>query len=49
MDLATKNILKFKDKVDSNKYGEPSFIMILTGTKYSYKRQDGVYIGSLKD
>ena len=47
-----KNLLKFKGKVDTNKCGEPTFLMVLTGTKYSYKRPDGVYvvsIGSLKD
>ena len=52
VDEAAKNLLKFKGKVDTNKCGEPTFLMVLTGTKYSYKRPDGVYvvsIGSLKD
>ena len=32
--------------------GEPSFLMVLTGAEYSYKRQDGIYvisIGTLKN
>ena len=49
---AAQNLLKFKDKVDTNKSGEPSFLMVLTATPYSYKREDGVYvvsIGNLKN
>lgn len=49
---AANNLLKFKEKVDTIKCGEPSFLMVLTGTNYSYKRDDGVYvvsIGSLKN
>lgn len=49
---AANNLLKFKERVDTNKCGEPSFLMVLTGTNYSYKREDGVYvvsIGTLKN
>lgn len=49
---AANNLLKFKDRVDTNLCGEPSFLMVLTGTNYSYKRDDGVYvvsIGTLKN
>ena len=49
---AAQNLLKFKDKVDTKKSGEPSFLMVLTATPYSYKREDGVYvvsIGNLKN
>ena len=49
---AVQNLLKFKNKVDIEKVGEPAFLMVLTGGNYSYKREDGVYvvsIGSLKD
>lgn len=52
IDEAANNLLKFKDKVDINKCGEPSFLMVLTGTNYSYRREDGVYvvsIGTLKN
>ena len=49
---AADNLNKFKNNVDTEKYGEPSFLMILTGADYSYKREDGIYvvsIGSLKN
>ena len=49
---AALNLLKFKSKVDVSKHGEPDFLMVLSGSNYSYKRPDGVYvvsIGSLKN
>lgn len=49
---AARNLLKFKERVDTKKCGEPSFLMVLTGANYSYKREDGVYvvsIGTLKN
>lgn len=49
---AVNNLTKFKDKVDTDKYGEPAFLMVLTGADYSYKRDDGIYvvsIGTLKN
>lgn len=52
VDEAASNLLKFKDRVDTEKCGEPSFLMVLTGTNYSYRRDDGVYvvsIGTLKN
>ena len=52
IDEAAKNLLKFKERVDIEKCGEPAFLMVLTGANYSYKRPDGVYvvsIGTLKN
>ena len=52
IDLAANNLLKFKNRVDIKKCGEPSFLVVLTGANYSYKRDDGVYvvsIGTLKN
>lgn len=52
IDEAANNLLKFKERVDVAKCGEPAFLMVLTGTNYSYKREDGVYvvsIGTLKN
>ena len=49
---AAQHLLKFKNMVDTEKCGEPTFLMVLTGANYSYKRSDGVYvvsIGNLKD
>ena len=52
IDEAAKNLLKFKERIDIKSCGEPSFLMVLTGSSYSYKRDDGVYvvsIGTLKN
>lgn len=42
-----------EEKIDTEKMNKPSFLMVLTATgKYSYRREDGVYvvpIGCLKD
>ena len=48
-----ENLKKFRDKIDTKKMKEPSFLMVLTGTgKYAYRREDGVYVvpvGCLRD
>lgn len=52
IDAAAENLLKLKEKINTGKCGDPLFLMVITGTNYSYKREDGVYvvsIGSLKD
>lgn len=49
---AAGHLLELKQKVDTSKVGEPSFLMVLTGGQYAYRRPDGVYIvpiGCLKD
>ncbi len=49
---AAVHLLKLKDKVDTDKMRNPSFLMILTGGEIAYRRKDGVYvvpIGCLKD
>lgn len=40
-------LLKFEERVDIQKCGEPSFLMVLTGTNYSYRCEDGVYVVSI--
>ena len=52
IDEAAKNLLKLKNKVDSFRIKEPSFLMVLSGVPTAYKRPDGVLvvpIGCLKD
>ena len=44
---ALDNLNRFKEKLDTKKYGEPSFLMVLTGADYSYKRDDGIYVVSI--
>lgn len=49
IDEAAANLIKLKNKVDLKQ--KPSFLAIVTATKYGYKREDGVYvipIGCLK-
>jgi len=47
------NLKKLKDRIDTTKMKQPSFLMILVGVgQYAYRRMDGVYvvpIGCLKD
>jgi hypothetical protein len=49
---AAANLIKLSEKVDTDKLGQPSFLMVLTGGQYAYKRADGVWvvpIGCLRD
>ncbi len=41
---AAQNLLTLKSKIDAEKMGEPSFLMVLTGGQYAYRRNDGVWI-----
>jgi len=41
---AAENLLKLKDKIDSEKMREPAFLMVLTGGQYAYRRKDNVLI-----
>ena len=47
------NLIKMKNKIDTDKMKNPSFLMVLTATGgYAYQREDGVYvvpIGCLKN
>ena len=52
IELAAKNLLTLRDKVNTEKMGEPSFLMVLTGGQFAYQREDGVLIvpiGCLKN
>lgn len=49
---AAEHLQELKAKVDTKKMKEPSFLMILTGTEFAYRRDDGVLvvpIGCLQD
>lgn len=41
---AAKHLQKLARKVDDEKMGKPSFLMILTGGEYAYRREDGVLV-----
>lgn len=48
---AVANLNRLTDKVEPNAVGKPSFMAVVTGTEYAYRRDDGVYvipIGCLK-
>jgi predicted AAA+ superfamily ATPase len=52
IETATENLKILRDKINTDKMKEPSFLMVLTGTEFGYKRDDGVYIvpiGCLRD
>lgn len=48
-----ETLKKLRDKLDTSKMKNPSFMMILVGVgKYAYKRNDGIFVvplGCLKD
>jgi predicted AAA+ superfamily ATPase len=49
---AAENLLKLKEKIDTKKMHEPSFLMVLTGGQFACKRKDNVLIvpiGCLKN
>ena len=51
-EVAAKNLLKFKNNVNTEKMGEPSFLAIVTATQIAYQRDDGVWViplGCLKN
>lgn len=52
IEQAAKNLLVLKNKIDTEKMGEPSFLMVLTGGQFAYQRDDGVLVvpvGCLKN
>lgn len=47
-----QHLIDLRNKVDTSKVGEPSFLMVVTGGQFAYRRNDGVFvvpIGCLKD
>lgn len=46
VDYSAKTLLELRDKIDTNKMSEPSFMMLITGTgQVAYQRsEDGVYV-----
>ena len=49
---AAQNLLALRAKIDEEKMGKDSFLMIVTGGQYAYQRNDGIWvvpIGCLRD
>lgn len=52
IEKAAVQLLALKEKVDTQKMGKPSFLLILTAGQYGYLRPDGIWvvpIGALKN
>jgi predicted AAA+ superfamily ATPase len=41
---AAANLLMIAKKIDTEKMGEPAFLLILTGGQFAYQRTDGVWV-----
>ncbi|MGB4594666.1 MAG: DUF4143 domain-containing protein [Anaerolineaceae bacterium] len=44
VELASSNLLKLKERVDVETMHAPSFLMVVTGTRFAYAREDGVVV-----
>lgn len=44
IDQAAKNLLTLRDRIDLERSKGPSFLMVITGSEFAYKRPDGVYV-----
>ncbi len=44
IDSAAKNLLELEKRIDPSKMKSPSFMLILTGTSYAYRREDGIFV-----
>lgn len=44
IDEAAKNLLALKARIDEDKMGKASFLMVITGGQYAYRRNDGVLV-----
>lgn len=42
-----RNLLAIANDIDHERMGAPAFLMVLTGTPYAYRRQDGVIVAPL--
>jgi len=52
IEQAVDNLLKLKERINTDKIYEPSFLVVLTGGQYAYRRKDGVLVipvGCLKN
>lgn len=44
IDKAAATLLKFKDRIDAGKMGEPTSLLVVTAPGYAYHRPDGVTV-----
>ena len=41
---AARNLLGLAARIDTSKSGDPAFLAIITGGKYPYRREDGIFV-----
>lgn len=44
VDAAARNLLRFREKVDTDRMGEPAAMIIITGGGYAFTRSDGIHV-----
>jgi predicted AAA+ superfamily ATPase len=44
IEAAAKNLKSLREKINTGKMKEPSFLTVLTATEFGYRRPDGVYV-----
>lgn len=44
IEACAKNLLKLRDRVNTDSLGKPSFMMVLTSVGTAYRRDDGVWV-----
>lgn len=44
IDDAARNLLAVAGRIDESRTCKPSFLMVLTGSKFAFRRNDGVYV-----
>jgi predicted AAA+ superfamily ATPase len=44
IEAAAENLKSLREKINTDKMKEPSFLMVLTATEFGYRRPDGVYV-----
>jgi uncharacterized protein len=44
IDEAAENLMTLKTRIDEEKMGKASFLMVITGGQYAYRRNDGVLV-----
>jgi hypothetical protein len=45
IEYGATNLLRLKDKIDTSRMREPSFMAVVTAVgEYAYRRSDGVYV-----
>ncbi|MGN0038910.1 MAG: hypothetical protein ACI36Y_07255, partial [Coriobacteriales bacterium] len=47
IDEAAKHLNKLANRIDTTHEGEPSFLIVVTGTSTAYRRKDGVIVAPL--